>query len=121
MRTYQELQNTTVTEINKEYASFFRKIKVNKDRKRYLNTMTDDYLKFELQGINDIRKAGQYTESNGTIVKLNEETKEEFNQEWLFLSLIIQQRQEVSYIENRALEAFKKLNNWEEFLKDFKG
>jgi len=121
MRTYQELQNTTVTEINKEYASFFRKIKVNKYRKRYLNTMTDDFLQRELDGIAKIRKEGEYTQANGKGVKLNEETKEEFNQEWLFLSLIIQQRQEVSYIENRALEAFKKLNNWEEFLKDFKG
>jgi hypothetical protein len=121
MRTYAELQKLTITEINKEYASMFRKIKVIKERKRYLSMQTDDFLKWELQSVNDIRKAGQYTEANGQVVKLNEERKEAFNHEWLFLSLLIQKRQEVAYIENRALESFKKLNNWEEFLTNYKG
>ena len=121
MRTYEELQKLTITEINKEYASLFRKIKVIRDRKRYLSVQTDDFLKWELQSVNDIRKAGQYTEANGQVVKLNEERKEAFNQEWLFLSLLIQKRQEVQYVKDRALEAFKKLNNFEDFLKDFKG
>lgn len=110
----------TLELINKDYEKGFRKIKIHRDRKSYLKVQTDRFLRNEMDGLNKILSSKIWIGLNGEEKQLTKEDEQEFRAEWAFITFVLMQREEVRKFKEEALNEFKKLNDWDSFLSNYK-